>query len=88
MSLIWTIEWDDAAKKQLKKLDRFIQRRILDYLDDKVIQSPCTFGKELLGNKAGLWRYRIDDYRIICRIENHNLVVLVLGVGHRKEIYD
>jgi mRNA interferase RelE/StbE len=86
--LAWTIEWDDAAKKQLKKLDRQIQKRILDYLDDRVTNSPLTFGKELLGNKIGLWRYRIDDYRVICRIENQSLVVLVLGVGHRKEIYD
>ena len=88
MNLAWTIEWDDFAKKQLKKLDRPVQKRILDYLDEKVVYSPQTFGRELVGNKAGLWRYRIEDYRVICRIENRKLIILVLAVGHRKEIYD
>ena len=88
MSLAWTIEWDDFAKKQLKKLDRSIQKKILDYLDGKVIDNPQTFGRELVGNKAGLWRYRIENYRVICKLEKDRLVVLVLAVGHRKEIYN
>ena len=88
MNFAWTIEWDDFAKKQLKKLDRPVQKRILDYLDEKVVSSPQAFGRELIGNKASLWRYRIEDYRVICRIENQKLVILVLAVGHRKEIYD
>ena len=88
MNFSWTIEWDDFAKKQLKKLDRPVQKRILDYLDEKVVCSPQAFGRELVGNKAGLWRYRIEDHRVICRIENRKLVILVLAVGHRKEIYD
>ena len=46
------------------------------------------FGHELVGNKAGLWRYRIENYRVICPLEDHRLVVLVIAVEHRKEIYD
>ncbi len=88
MNLVWTIEWDDFAKKQLKKLDRPVQKKILDYLDERIINNPLAFGRELVGNKTGLWRYRIEDHRVICRIENQTLVICVLAVGHRKEIYD
>jgi mRNA interferase RelE/StbE len=89
VSLVWTIEWDDFAKKQLRKLDRPVQKKILDYLDEKIVQNPQSFGRELLGNKAGLWRYRIEDYRVICRIENQKLVILVRNLRVRlKRVYD
>jgi mRNA interferase RelE/StbE len=89
-SLVWTIEWDERAVKELKKLDKQIQRDILHYLKSRIAtdQSPRRFGKALLGDKAGLWRYRVKDYRIICLIEDGNLVVLVLKTSHRKEVYD
>lgn len=87
MSLAWIIKWKESAKKQIKKLDRPVQKKILDYLDEKARENPRLFGRELVGNKSGLWRYRIQDYRIIVRLEDQNLVVLVLAVGHRKEIY-
>ena len=87
VSLVWIIKWKESAKKQLKKLDRSVQKKILDYLDEKTIENPYVFGKELTGDKSGLWRYRVGDYRIVCRVENDCLTVLVLAVGHRKEIY-
>jgi len=86
--LTWQIEWDDKARKELRSLDTFVQKKILRYLRERTTENPKLFGRELIGNKAGLWRYRIEDYRIICRLEDHRLVVLVLAVGHRKEIYD
>jgi mRNA interferase RelE/StbE len=52
------------------------------------MNNPRDFGRGLVGDKAGLWRYRIGDYRVVCRLENNRLVVFVLEVGHRKEIYD
>lgn len=88
MSLIWTIEWDDSAFKQLKKLDKFVQKKIMNYLRERVTDNPRSFGRELAGNKAGLWRYRMEDYRLICQLKNDQVVVLVVAVGHRKEIYD
>lgn len=88
MILDWTIKWDDKAKKQLKKLDRTIQKRILDYLDEKIIHNPQRFGRSLVGDKAGLWRYRIEDYRVICKIDNDHLIILVLEAGHRKDVYE
>ena len=53
----------------------------------RILKNPRQLGRGLVGNKAGLWRYRIQDYRIICRLEDKRLVVLVVAVGHRKEIY-
>ncbi|RVU37303.1 type II toxin-antitoxin system RelE/ParE family toxin [Rheinheimera riviphila] len=88
--MVWTIEWDERAVKELKKLDKQIQRDILHYLKSRIAtdESPRRFGKALLGDKVGLWRYRVKDYRIICLIEDGNLVVLVLKTSHRKEVYD
>ena len=85
---MWQIEWDDRARKELRSLDPSIQRKIFSYLRERVIENPRNFGKELSGNKAGLWRYRIEDFRVICRLENEKMIVLVVAVGHRKEIYD
>lgn len=88
--MTWKIEWDDRARKELRKLDSPIQKEILSYLRTRIVGSnnPRIFGQSLSGNKAGLWRYRVGNYRIICRIEEDTLVVLVLSVGHRKEIYE
>ena len=88
--LTWNIEWDDRARKELRKLDSPIQKEILSHLRLRIAESdnPRIFGQRLSGNKAGLWRYRVGNYRIICRIEDDAFVVLVIGVGHRKEIYE
>jgi mRNA interferase RelE/StbE len=85
----WTIKYTEIAAKQIKKLDKTIAKKILQYLSVRVAKQkdPTLLGKPLLHNKSGLWRYRIDDYRIICKIENKQLTVLVLRIGHRKEIY-
>jgi mRNA interferase RelE/StbE len=88
--LAWSIEYDRGALKDLKKLDRAIQREILDYMDSRVATAddPRRFGKPLRASKFGLWRYRVRDYRIICELQEKRLVVLVVAVGHRSTIYD
>lgn len=86
--MTWQIEWDNRARKELRSLDASIQNKILDYLDERIITNPRNFGKGLTGDKAGLWRYRIGDYRVVCRFEDDHLVVLIVSVGHRKEIYN
>jgi len=86
--MIWYIEWDDRARKELRSLDRPIQTKILKYLKERVTDNPRSFGKELAGNKVGLWRYRVENFRIVCRLEDEKLRVLVIAVGHRKEIYE
>jgi mRNA interferase RelE/StbE len=86
----WTVEFDDRARRELRKLDLKVQRDILRYLRDRIQGSadPRQFGKPLRKNLAGLWRYRIGDYRLICRLEEDRFVVLVVKVGHRRAIYE
>jgi mRNA interferase RelE/StbE len=86
----WTVEFDDRARRELRKLDRKAQRDILRYLHERIAGSanPQQFGKPLRKNLAGLWRYRVGDYRLICRLEEDRFVVLVIKVGHRRAIYE
>lgn len=88
--MAWTIEYDEGAVGDLKKLDRQAQREILDYMEKRIAKAedPGSFGKPLRHSKFGLWRYRLRDYRIICRLQQAKLVVLVVAVGHRSTIYD
>lgn len=90
MNLTWTIELTLNAKKELIKLDKKIQKKILKFLNERVLScdDPRRFGKALAYDKYGLWSYRVQDTRIICRIEDELLVVLVIRVGHRKDVYD
>lgn len=85
--MIWSIEWDDRALKELRKLDKQVQQKIIKYINDRIRLNPRIFGKELTANMSGLWRYRIEDYRIVCRIEDEKLCVMIIAVGHRKEVY-
>lgn len=87
--MIWTIEYTRTAETQLRKLDKQIARRILDYLDDKIatLENPRTRGKALSGPLGDLWRYRIGDYRVVCEIQDNVMRILVVETGHRKQIY-
>lgn len=88
--LTWKVEWDDRARKELRRLDLPRQKEILKYLKERAegCEDPRAFGKNLTGNKAGLWRYRVGNYRLICTFEYDVFVVLVIGVGDQKEIYE
>ncbi len=87
---VWTVEFDDRARRELRKLDIKVQRDILRYLRERIAGSsdPRQFGKPLRMNLAGLWRYRVGQYRLICRFENDRFVVLVIKIGHRREVYE
>ncbi len=87
--MAWKVEFQRSAAKQLRALDGPTQRRILRFFRERVAMSddPRKLGKALTGDKGGLWRYRIGDYRAICKLEDERLTVLVLEVGHRREIY-
>lgn len=82
--MIWHIEWDDRARKELRSLDKPIQKKILTYLRERTTENPRNFGKELISDKVGLWRYRVENYRLICLLENDRLRILVVAIGHRK----
>ena len=74
----------------MKKLDKTVQRQVLDYFADRIASAadPRRFGKPLKSTFSGLWRYRIGDYRAICRIEDEKFVILVIRVAHRSKVYD
>ncbi|MGA2569019.1 MAG: type II toxin-antitoxin system RelE/ParE family toxin [Terracidiphilus sp.] len=86
----WTVEFDDRARRELRKLDSSVQQEILRYLRERIAGSsdPKQFGKPLRKNLAGLWRYRVGDYRLICRLEDDHFVVLVIKIGHRRDVYE
>ena len=88
--MAWKIEFDIEAAREFRKLDHTAQLAIRKYLRDRIAmdEDPRRFGRPLRGDKVGLWRYRIGDYRLVCRIEDDRLVVLILTVGHRREVYD
>ncbi len=90
LSLAWTVEWDERAIRDARKLDPQVRKNIISYLRERISteEDPRRFGKPLLADLSGLWRYRVGDYRILCRIEDDKVVVLVLAVGHRRNIYD
>lgn len=87
--MIWKVEFDDAAVKELRKLDHSVQQDILRYFRERIAtdEDPRRFGKQLTHNLSNLWRYRVRDYRMICLIEDEKLTVLILTVGHRRDVY-
>jgi mRNA interferase RelE/StbE len=82
---MYKITFDDVAKRFLKKLKRVDQKEILDKID-KLGENPFL-GKRLTGNLFGLWRLRIDKYRVLYKIVEGRLIVVVLDIGHRKKVY-
>ena len=89
-ALAWRIEFEDAALKELAKLDKPVARRILAFLRERVSQldDPRSVGEALKGSKLGeFWKYRVGDYRIVAHIEDGALRILVLKVGNRREVY-
>ncbi len=85
--MAWTIEIAESAAKTLGKLDKTIAKRIVKFLRERVAIDPKTAGEALKGNLAPMWRYRVGDYRIICDINDAAVKVIVIKIGHRKEIY-
>ncbi len=89
-SLVWQIEVSDAAKKQLAKMGRTEAKRITSFLRTRiaVLDNPRQLGDALQGARlGGLWRYRVGDYRILVQIKDEVVTVIVIGVGHRGEVY-
>ena len=88
--MVWTIELSQEAVKNLKKISSADAKRIRNYLRERimVLEDPKLIGKQLKGAKLGnFWRYRVGNYRLICEIQHDKLIVLVLIIGHRKDVY-
>jgi mRNA interferase RelE/StbE len=88
--MAWQIELDRAAVRDLKKLDRPTAQRILAFLRDRVaaLDDPRSIGEALRGSRLGeFWKYRVGDYRVIARIEDAAVRVLVVRIGNRRDVY-
>lgn len=85
----WRIEITRTAERQIAKLDRSAQKSIQRFLRERLLaaENPRQWGKPLHGEKRSLWRYRVGDYRLICDIQDEKVLVLVLEIGHRKDVY-
>jgi mRNA interferase RelE/StbE len=87
--MAWKVEYTDIAERIIEKLDPQVRKRINRFFRERVANSddPTAIAEPLQGEFRGLWRFRVGDYRAICDIRKRYLLVLVLVVGHRKEIY-
>jgi mRNA interferase RelE/StbE len=85
--MAWTIKLTTSAEKELDKLDRAEARRILKYLEKRVTPDPRSLGEQLQGTLSEFWRYRVGDYRVLCLLEDQEVRVVVVKIGHRREVY-
>jgi mRNA interferase RelE/StbE len=87
--MAWKIEFDPAARRELEKLDKSVSDRILKFLHVRVatLDDPRKIGERLKGTLREFWKYRVGDYRLICSLKDDRLVVIVLHIGHRRDVY-
>ena len=87
--MAYKLAFTDKANKQFKRLGKPVQKRIQAYLDEvTTLDNPRSRGKILTGNWAGMWRYRVGSYRVICDIKDEELTIVAIKIGHRREVYD
>ena len=87
--MTWTIDLSDVALKTLTKMDKTPRLEIREFIDKELpkMTNPRSKGKALSGDLKCLWRYRVGNYRVICQIKDNELVILIVALGHRKEVY-
>lgn len=85
----YSVEYTETALKQMKKMDRKIAAFIVSYIEDKLVdcEDPRRYGKALQGNLNDKWRYRVGDYRILAKIQDDIVIITVVEVGHRRDVY-
>ncbi|TYQ16588.1 UNVERIFIED_CONTAM: mRNA interferase RelE/StbE [Acetivibrio alkalicellulosi] len=88
--MTYKVEYTKTAVKQLKKMDKKIAAFILSYIEDKLVNSsdPRVYGKSLQGNLGDKWRYRVGGYRMLAKIEDDKVVITIVEIGHRRDVYD
>lgn len=86
----YKVEYSKTAQKQIKKLDNYTKVMLMNWIKNNLVdcEDPRSRGKALKGNLKNQWRYRVGNYRILCDIEDGRLVILVISVGHRRDIYE
>lgn len=86
---MYQVVYSQQAFKDLKKLDKHTRTFLLAWIEKNLVgcTDPRLHGKGLSANRSGQWRYRVGDYRILADIQDEQIVILILGVGHRREVY-
>ncbi|AQQ53176.1 type II toxin-antitoxin system RelE family toxin [Planococcus lenghuensis] len=87
---MYAVRFSDVALKKLKKMDRYQASLLIGWIEKNLQDSsdPRTLGKALVANHKGKWRYRVGDYRILALIEDEKILITIIDVGHRKDIYE
>jgi mRNA interferase RelE/StbE len=84
----WSLSFFHTYVRQYEKLDKSTQRKITTYLEQLIhLDDPRSKGKALAASYKGYWRYRVGDYRVICKVINTDLIILAVKIGHRKNVY-
>jgi mRNA interferase RelE/StbE len=87
--LIWRIEIEESAQKELSKLDPQVSKRVVRFLRERVagLDDPRSIGEALKGSKLGeFWKYRVGDWRLVCKIEDKRIVIIVVRIGNRRGV--
>jgi mRNA interferase RelE/StbE len=84
----YTVRWDSEAQIDLKTIGKAEAKRIIEKVTRHLVKDPQGLGKPLRGEMSGLYRYRISNYRVIYRILKQEIVIEVISVGHRKDVYE
>ena len=87
--MIYSVEFSELARRQLRKLNPYIRTMIIKWVEKNLqgCENPRVHGKGLTANRSGQWRYRVGDFRLICEIQDNQLIILVLTIGDRKSVY-
>jgi len=85
----YKVEYLPSVVRALEKMDKYTKRILIEWIEKNLVdcEDPRVHGKALTANRVGQWRYRVGDYRIITKIEDNKLVILVIAIGHRRDIY-
>lgn len=87
MTIIWRVQYTKSAREEIEGLDGSIKKIIKKVIEDKLMIDPLKFGLPLRRNLSGLFKLRVGDYRIIYKIEKKEVIILIISVGHRREVY-
>jgi mRNA interferase RelE/StbE len=88
LSKNWRLIFDETAERQFAKLDKPVRKRIFQFIDDiLVLPNPKAKALQMTGHRCAFFRYRVGDYRLICRFEDSDLVIICVKVGHRRHVY-
>ncbi len=85
--MVYKVVYADSAKKELLRLGASISKRIVDKVETYLVRDPASIGKPLVGQFKGYWSYRFNNYRVLYRIRKEEVLIMVLRVGHRRNVY-